>query len=108
VAEINPKRGRPFTVSEYVKQCMLAVTEEERPYKKNTFGDISLYAQDCARCTEELGARLPEQIKMREKLRDSYLLSMDETKDVIDIGFLMIFILVIDDAFTVNEETAAL
>jgi hypothetical protein len=46
VAEVIAKTGRPFTDSEFVKQCMLAVTEEECPdRKKKVFEDISLSAR---------------------------------------------------------------
>jgi hypothetical protein len=34
VAEITARTGRPFTDSEFVKQCMLDVTEEVCPNRK--------------------------------------------------------------------------
>jgi hypothetical protein len=37
VAEIIAKTGRPFTYSEFVKQCMLSVTEEVCPDRKKIF-----------------------------------------------------------------------
>jgi hypothetical protein len=43
------------------------VTEEVCPDRKKVFEDISLSAQTCARCTEELGANLFE-LKIREKI----------------------------------------
>jgi hypothetical protein len=57
VTKIITKTRRPFTDSEFVKQCMLAVTEEVCPdIKKEVSEDISLSAQTCARRTEDLGA----------------------------------------------------
>jgi hypothetical protein len=46
------------TDSEFVKQWMLAVTEEVRPGRKKVVEDIRLSARTCARCTEELGENL--------------------------------------------------
>jgi hypothetical protein len=37
VAEIIAKTGRPFTDSEFVKQYLLAVTEEVCPDRKRNF-----------------------------------------------------------------------
>jgi hypothetical protein len=37
VAEIIAKTGRDYTDSEFVRQCMLAVTEEVCPDRKKSF-----------------------------------------------------------------------
>jgi hypothetical protein len=98
VAEIIAKTGRPFTDSEFV----LAVTEEVRQDKRK-IEDISLSARTCARRTEELGANLFEQLKIRAKSFDCYALAMDENNDITDIAQLLIFIRGIDATFTVLE-----
>jgi hypothetical protein len=108
VAEIIAKTGRPFTDSEFVKQCMLAVIEDVYPNIKKVFEDISLSAQICARHTEELGANLFEQLKMRAKSFDCYALAMDESNDITDTAQLLIFIRGIDAIFTVHEELGGL
>jgi hypothetical protein len=106
VAEIT---GRPFTDSEFVKQRMLAMTAEVCPdRKKKYFDDISLSAQTCVRRTEELGANLFEQLKIRAKSFDCYALTMDESNDITDTAQLLIFIRGIDATFTLHEELGGL
>jgi hypothetical protein len=81
VAEIIAKTGRPVTDSEFVKQYMVAVTEEVCPDRKKVFEDISLSARTCARRTEELGANLFEQLKIRTKSFDCYALAVDDNNE---------------------------
>jgi hypothetical protein len=74
VAEIIAKTRRPFTDSEFVKHCTLAVTEEVCPDRKQVLEDTSLSARICARRTE-LGEHLFEQLKIRAKSFDCYALT---------------------------------
>jgi hypothetical protein len=92
VAEIIAKSGRPFTDSEFVKQRMLAVTEEVCRDREKIFEDISLSARTCASRTEELGADLFEQLKIWAKSFDCYVLVMDESNYVTDTAQLLMFI----------------
>jgi hypothetical protein len=87
---------------------MLAVTEEVCPDRKKVFEDISHSARTCARRTEELGANLFEQLKIRAKSFDCYALVMDESNDITDTAQLLIFIGGIDATFTVHEELGGL
>jgi hypothetical protein len=86
---------------------MLAVTEEVCPDKKKVFENINLSARTCARCTEELGANLFEQLKTRAKSFYSYALAMDESNDITDTVQLLIFIRRIYAA-TVHEKLGGL
>jgi hypothetical protein len=99
VAEIIPKTGRPFTDSEFV----LAVIEEVCQDIKKNFEDISLSARTCARCTEELGANLFEQLQIRAKSFDCYALVMDESNVITDNAQLLVLIRGIDATFMVHE-----
>jgi hypothetical protein len=108
VAEKIAKTGRPFTNSEFVKECMLAVTEDVCPNRKNVFEDISLSVWTCARHTGELGANLLEQLKIRAKSFDCYALTMDESNDITDTAQLLIFNGGIDATFMVHEKLGGL
>ena len=55
VAMLIAKHGRPFTDSEFVKECLVAVSEEICPDLTRKFEDLSLSARTCVRRTEELG-----------------------------------------------------
>jgi hypothetical protein len=87
---------------------MLAVTKEVCPDKKRVFEDISLSARTCARRTEEFGANLFEELRIRAKSFDCYALAMDESNGITDTAQLLIFIRGIDATFTVHEELGAL
>jgi len=57
------KNNRPFTDTEYLKKCMLAVVNEVCPEKIKQFEEISLLTRTCVRRTEELGNNLFSQLK---------------------------------------------
>jgi hypothetical protein len=69
--------------------------------EKKVFEDISLSDRTCARHTEEFGANLFEQLKIREKSFDCYTLAMDESNDITDTVQLLIFICRIHAIFMV-------
>lgn len=104
VAEILAKSGRPFTDSELVKECVLAIAEEICPEQKKMFESLSLSARTCTRRTEDLGANLCEQLRDKAQSFDCFSLAMDESTDVSDTAQLLIFVRGIDENFTVYEE----
>lgn len=104
VAEILAKSGRPFTDSELVKDCVLAIVEEICPEQKKLFESVSLSARTCTRRTEDLGADLREQFKNKAQSFDCFSLAMDESTDISDTAQLLIFVRGIDQNFTVHEE----
>jgi hypothetical protein len=69
---------------QFVKQCILVVTEEVCLDRENFFEGIGLSTQTCARRTEVLGANLFEQLKMRANSFDCYALAMNESSDITD------------------------
>jgi hypothetical protein len=57
VAEIIAKRGKPFTDSEFVKQCMLAVTEEVCPDRKKKFLKTSASLPRLVQGIQKIGSK---------------------------------------------------
>lgn len=104
VAEIIAKHGRPFTDSELVKECVLAMVEEVCPEQKKMFENVSLSARTCARRTEDLGTNLRQQLNDKAQSFTYFSLAMDESTDVSDTAQLLIFVRGIDENFTVSEE----
>ena len=104
VAEILAKSGRPFTDSELVKECVLAMAEEVCPDQKKKFENISLSARTCTRRTENLGNNLFKQLRVKIKQFEWFSLATDESDDVSDTAQLLIFVHGIDKNFNVCEE----
>lgn len=104
VADILAKRGHPFTDSELVKECVLAIAEEVCPENKKQFESISLSARTCTRRTEELGVNLYEQLKDKVQSFDCFSLAMDESTDMSDTTQFLLFVRGIDENFNVYEE----
>lgn len=104
VAEILAKSGHPFTDSELVKECVLAIAEEICPEQKKMFESLSLSVRTCTRRTEDLNANLSEQVRDKAQSFDCFSLAMDESTDVSDTAPLLIFVRGIDENFTIYEE----
>ncbi|CAH2108321.1 unnamed protein product [Euphydryas editha] len=104
VAEILAKSGRPFTDSELVKQCVLAMAEEVCPDQKQKFENLCLSARTCTRRTEDLGNNLFQQLLEKGKQFEWFSLALDESEDVSDTAQLLIFVRGIDKNFNVCEE----
>ncbi|XP_076057518.1 general transcription factor II-I repeat domain-containing protein 2-like [Oratosquilla oratoria] len=62
------ERGKPFTDSNFIKECMMEAANDLCPEKAYLFGSISLSASSVVRRTEELGENIVLQI--REKARN--------------------------------------
>lgn len=67
VAHLIASSGKPFTDGEFVKKCLIAVTEEVCPDKKDVFNTVSLSASTITRGIEEIGGNVYAQLQQKTK-----------------------------------------
>jgi len=101
------KNNRPFTDTEFLKECMLVTVNEACPEKIKQFEEISLSTRTCVKQTVELGNNLF--LQLQDNIIPSYdcfSIAIDESTDIFDTSQLLIFIRDIDKGFNIFEELA--
>ncbi|XP_076354394.1 general transcription factor II-I repeat domain-containing protein 2-like [Tachypleus tridentatus] len=101
------ERGKPFTDSNFIKECMMEATNELCSEKANFFESISLSATSVVRRAEELGENIALQICQKARNVLWYSLALDESTDLSSTSQLLMFIHGVNLDFQITEELAS-
>jgi hypothetical protein len=104
VAHLIAKKSKPFTDGNFVKDCLLKVSEIICPEKANDFKNVSLSANTIATRINELAEDIEGQLKENSKKFCALSLAIDESTDINDIAQLSIFIRGVDEEFSIVEQ----
>ena len=102
-----PKRSKPFSDGEFVKDCFLRVADFMCSEKKELFKKMSLSGQTIARRTENLAVSVLESLVPKAGDFAFYLLALDESMNIKDTVQVAIFVRGVDKSFGVTEELAS-
>lgn len=108
VSEMIAKAGKPFTDGEFLKDCILKVSEIMCPEKRSLFSNISLSANTVVERIVELANDIDEQLCEKGKAFSAYSVALDESTDLVDSAQLAIFVRGVNDTFDVTEELLSL
>ncbi|XP_065811264.1 general transcription factor II-I repeat domain-containing protein 2-like [Labrus bergylta] len=103
VAKLIAQHGKPFSDGDFIKQCLIKVTEIMCPEKVQDFINVSLSRNTVVRRIEDLSANLKLQLKDKACAFDFYSIACDESTDATDIAQLLIFLRGVDDNFSCTE-----
>lgn len=98
------KDGKPFTDGEFVKKCMLGVSEIMCSEMKEKFESISLSRQTIVRRIEKIELNICDQLTSKIDACLFFSIALDESTDVTDTAQLLIFIRMINNDFEITEE----
>ena len=96
VVKLIAQHGKPFSDGDFIKQCLIKVTEVMCPEKVQDFNNVSLSRNTVVRRMEDLSANL--KLQLRDKA-----CAFDCT-DATDTAQLLIFLRGVDDNFCCIEE----
>ncbi|UYV62467.1 EPM2AIP1 [Cordylochernes scorpioides] len=99
-----PKRGKPFTDGEMIKECIIAVVEEMCPEKVNLLKTVSMSANTVARRVENIAENISSQLFDKNGHVEWFSLALDESTDVSDTAQVLIYIRGVDKSYEVHEE----
>ena len=108
VAEKIAKYSKTYSDGEFIKECLLAVSEIVCPEKKKDFENISLSRRTVTRRIEELGSDIESSLMKLCLKFESFSLAIDESTDVTDIAQLAVFVRGVDSDLNVTEEMLGL
>ncbi len=108
VSEMIAKAGKPFTEGQFIKDCMLKVTDILCPEKKIMFNNLSLSANTVAERITELSSDIYDQLRGKARVFTAYSVALDESTDKTDTAQLAIFIRGINEQVEVTEELLSL
>lgn len=104
VAKLIAQHGKPFSDGDFIKQCLIKVTEIMCPEKVQDFNNVSLSRNTVVRRIEDLSANLKLQLRDKACAFDFYSIACDESTDATDTAQLLIFLRGVDDNFCCTEE----
>ncbi|KAK3522322.1 hypothetical protein QTP86_003004, partial [Hemibagrus guttatus] len=104
VAQLIAQHGKPFSDGDFIKQCLIKVTEVMCPEKVQDFNNVSLSRNTVVRRIEDLSANLKLQLREKACAFDFYSIACDESTDATDTAQLLIFLRGVDDNFCCTEE----
>uniref|UniRef100_A0A3B4VC50 SPIN-DOC-like zinc-finger domain-containing protein n=1 Tax=Seriola dumerili TaxID=41447 RepID=A0A3B4VC50_SERDU len=83
VAKLIAQHGKPFSDGDFIKQCLMKVTDIMCPEKVQDFNNVSLSRNTVVRRIEDLSANLKLQLRDKACAFDFYLIACDESTDAI-------------------------
>lgn len=104
VAQLIAQHGKPFSDGDFIKQCLIKVTEVMCLEKVQDFNNVSLSRNTVVRRIEDLSANLKLQLREKACAFDFYSIACDESTDATDTAQLLIFLRGVDDNFCCTEE----
>ncbi|KAF2904909.1 hypothetical protein ILUMI_01265 [Ignelater luminosus] len=107
VAHKIAKKCKPFVDCEFLKECMVEVSELLCPDKKHLFENISLSRRTFVRRIDNISHNLLTQLHLRAENFIFCSLAL-ETCDIAETSQLSIFVRGINDDFEITEELLAL
>ena len=99
---------KPFTIGEFVKECLLTGVNFVCPEKKSLFAYISLSARTVTRRIEDLSADVKISLKELSRQFEFFAIALDESKDLKDTAQVDVFIRGINAHFDITKEFASL
>lgn len=102
------KSLKPFAEGEFVKECLLEISDVLCPEKKKEFEKISLSRRTVVRRIDMMADDIKKKLTDRMTDFQAFSIALDESTDLSDTAQLAIFIRGIDKEFTVTEELLAL
>ncbi|KAJ8261019.1 hypothetical protein COCON_G00167420 [Conger conger] len=108
VSEMIAKAGKPYKDGEFIKACMVKVSEIVCPEHMNIFSNISLSANTVAERIAELANDIDQQLGEKGKAFSAYSVALAVSADVGDNAPLAIFVRGVNDNFDITEELLSL
>ena len=99
---------KPFTIGEFVKECLLTAVNFVCPEKKSLFAYISLSARTVTRRIEDLSADVKLSLKELTRQFEFFAIALDESTDLKDTAQVDVFIRGINAHFDITKEFASL
>lgn len=87
VAKLIAQHGKLFSRGDFIKQCLVKVTEIMCPEKVQDFNNVSLSRNTVVRRIEDLSANLKLQLRDKACAFDFYSIACDESTDATHIFF---------------------
>ncbi|KAK2811156.1 hypothetical protein Q5P01_000277 [Channa striata] len=103
-AERSQKFKQMAADGDFIKQCLIKVTEVMCPEKVQDFNNVSLSRNTVVRRIEDLSAHLKLQLREKACAFDFYSIACDESTDATDTAQLLMFLRGVDDNFCCTEE----
>lgn len=104
LSQMIAKSSKPFSEGDFIKDCLLTVSEITCPEKKQLFANISLGRTTVAERINELAFDLSQQLVEISKKFVKFSIAIDESNDIRDTAQLAIFIRGVNEDFLITEE----
>lgn len=91
VTKLIAQHSKPFSDGDFIKQCLIKVTEIMCPEKVQDFNNVSLSRNPVVRRIKDLSANLKLQLRDKACAFDFYSIACDESTDATDTTQLLIF-----------------
>ncbi|KAF7245500.1 Carnitine O-palmitoyltransferase 1, liver isoform [Varanus komodoensis] len=104
VAMLIAKHCKPFTVDEFIKDCVMKMVEKMCPEKKEEFANVCLARNTVVRRIEDVSSDIKRQLEAKGVEFDFFSLGCDESMDASDTTQLLIFLSGVDNDMNVSEE----
>lgn len=102
------KNNKPYSEGEFVKDCMVSMSNILCPEKSKEFESVSLSRKTVTTRIDAIASNLSTQLRQRIEKFKYFSVTMDESTDRSDTAQLLIFIRGVDDEFNITEELACL
>lgn len=84
VAMLMAQHGKPFSDGDFIKQCLMKVTERMCPGKMQDYNNVNLSRNTVVRRIEDLSANMLLQLKEKAGAFDYYSIACNESTDRTD------------------------
>lgn len=106
ISELIARAGRPFADGEFVKECLLAISNEYPQETVKSLLEIPLSASTVQRRIETLGMDAESQLRSKLQAAQYYSLCLDESCDITGSAQVIIFIRSVMEDFSISEDLA--